>query len=133
VWRALKALGVASLRDGVYVVPKRPELADALAAQQRDITESGGTAYIFTLAGQSEREDADLRALFDRDAAYDVVAVAAEEVLPTLGKLKEVEARRVLRQLTRELAAIESIDYFIASGRGPREAGFGSTGSRAHG
>ncbi|HEV8310120.1 MAG TPA: chromate resistance protein, partial [Methylomirabilota bacterium] len=30
VWRALKATGAAVLRDGVYVLPERPDLEEVL-------------------------------------------------------------------------------------------------------
>ncbi|MDB5026580.1 MAG: hypothetical protein JWO66_269, partial [Candidatus Eremiobacteraeota bacterium] len=35
VWRALKALGVANLRDGAYALPDRPDLAAAFQALER--------------------------------------------------------------------------------------------------
>jgi DNA-binding transcriptional regulator PaaX len=31
VWRALKATGAGILRDGVYVLPERPDLEEVLA------------------------------------------------------------------------------------------------------
>jgi hypothetical protein len=116
-WRTLKALGAATLRDGVYVLPERPELADALAAQQLDIAGSGGSAFVFSLTGQSEGDDSALRALFNRDAGYGDLALSVEAELSKLTGRGEVEARRGLRRLCREAAAIEAIDYFGSPSR----------------
>jgi hypothetical protein len=33
VWRALKALGAGVIRDGVYLLPNRPEFKEPLQAQ----------------------------------------------------------------------------------------------------
>lgn len=116
-WRALKALGVGSLRDGVYALPDRPEFRDAFAAQQSDIADSGGTAYVLVAAGRTEGEDAALRALFDRSENYAAFIADAEAFAATVGEGTESEARRRLRQLARDHAAIESIDFFESPGR----------------
>jgi hypothetical protein len=116
-WRALKALGVGSLRDGVYVLPDRPEFREAFAAQQRDIAASGGTAYVLVAAGRTESEDAALRVLFDRGESYTAFTADAEAFAATVGDGVESEARRRLRQLARDHAAIEAIDFFESPGR----------------
>jgi len=116
-WRALKALGVGSLRDGVYALPDRPEFRDAFAAQQNDIAESGGTAYVLVAASRSESEDAALRLLFNRSDLYAAFIAEAEAWAPTIAEGNEIEARRRLRQFSRDLAAIEAIDFFESAGR----------------
>jgi hypothetical protein len=116
-WRALKALGVGSLRDGVYALPDRPEFREAFAAQQRDIVDSGGTAYILGAPPQSEGEDATLRSLFDRAEQYASFVADADAFVSAIGKMGEADARRRLRQLSREYSAIESIDFFDSPGR----------------
>ena len=48
IWRALKALGCAALRDGAYLLPASQVAAlDALAAEVRS---HGGTASVLCLA-----------------------------------------------------------------------------------
>lgn len=116
-WRALKALGVGSLRDGVYALPDRPEFRDAFAVQQSDIAASGGTAYVLLVAGRSASEDAALRMLFDRSEQYAAFIVEAEAFAATVAESSETKARRRLRQLSRDHAAIESTDFFESIGR----------------
>jgi hypothetical protein len=115
-WRALKALGVGSLRDGVYALPDRPEFRDAFAAQQSDIAESGGTAYILLAASPSESDDLALRLLFDRSDQFAAFSAEAEACALTIADGNESEARRRLRQFSRDLANIESIDFFESAG-----------------
>jgi hypothetical protein len=114
-WRALKALGAGSLRDGAYVLPARPDLAEALAAQQRDIIESGGTAYLLRIGGEP-RDDAALRSLFDRGEEYATLIAAAEQLASEIARRNESEARRGLRQLARDYASLEATDYFGSAG-----------------
>jgi hypothetical protein len=117
VWRTLKSLGVGSLRDGAYALPDRPELASAFASLERDVVGSGGTAYVLRIAGQSEDEDARLRALFDRSEEYAALIESAEDLIAKMAGRSESEARRAVRQLRREGATLESIDYFGSRGR----------------
>jgi hypothetical protein len=116
-WRALKALGAGSLRDGVYALPNRPEFREAFAAQQRDIADSGGTAYVLTAASQSEHEDAAVRSLFDRAEHYTAFIAEAEELATTIGKGTESDARRRLRQMSRDYDNIEVLDFFGSAGQ----------------
>ena len=46
VWRTLKATGAAVLRDGVYVLPERPNLEEVLAELAGEIGEAGGSAHV---------------------------------------------------------------------------------------
>ncbi|MDD5321273.1 MAG: chromate resistance protein, partial [Methylococcales bacterium] len=55
VWRALKALGCGVLRDGVYLLPYRPEFRQTLQLQGEDAIAGGGSAHILTL--DSENQD----------------------------------------------------------------------------
>jgi len=42
VWRAVKALGAAVLRDGVYLLPRSTATTDALRYQADEVTEAAG-------------------------------------------------------------------------------------------
>ena len=130
-WRALKALGVGSLRDGVYALPDRPEFREAFASQQRDIAESGGTAYLLVAASPSESEDLALRVLFDRGDQYAAFVAEAEAYAAVIDDGNESEARRRLRQFSRDLATIESIDFFESAGRDRARAVLNSLNSAA--
>jgi hypothetical protein len=125
----LKALGVGSLRDGVYVLPDRPEFREAFAAQQGDIAESGGTAHVLVGAGQSESEEVSLRALFDRTEQYSSLIREAEALAATIAEGSESDARRRLRQLSRHYDGIASGDFFESPGRDRARAVLSSLGS----
>lgn len=111
-WRALKALGVANLRDGAYAAPDRPELASAFQELERDVVGSGGSAYIFRIQGQTDDEDAKLCALFDRSEEYAELIGSAEALITKIGDQSEAEVRRAIRQLRRDTTALDAIDYF---------------------
>ena len=66
-WRALKALGAAVLRDGVYLLPHQPALRQALQAIAADVRSHDGSARL--LGVQPGLED-DFAALFDRSAEF---------------------------------------------------------------
>ncbi len=117
LWRSLKALGVANLRDGTYLLPERPELASAFRDIERDVVSSGGSAYVFQLNGDSEAQDRSLRELFDRSDEYAELARAAEELVATVADRTESDVRRAVRQLRRDIAAVDGIDYFGSPGR----------------
>lgn len=110
VWRALKTLGCAALRDGAYLLPQaQGPLFEPLAVEVR---EHGGTAWLFPLAPRNDAQREDLIALFDRSDAYarwhdEVTAVQAQ--LPALA---ETDARRRLRTVADALLALQRIDYY---------------------
>ncbi len=74
VWRSVKALGCATLRDGVYLLPDSADSAAVLDEVAGQAVEAGGSGEIYRLSGCDEaREDA-LRALFDRGEEYANIA-----------------------------------------------------------
>lgn len=50
VWRALKAQGCATLRDGVYLLPESPEHAAALEKVAEEALEAQGSAEVYRLS-----------------------------------------------------------------------------------
>ena len=112
VWRGLKGLGCATLRDGVYLLPDRPELANRYDAIIEDTLEAGGQAEVYRLAGRNEEQEAELCGLFDRSA--DFTALFAE-VDALLGKLRSEPAEglsRPIRALRRRFDELVVSDYF---------------------
>jgi hypothetical protein len=116
VWRNLQALGAGSLRDGVSVLPDRPEFADAFAAIRASVVASGGTAHVLPMSGATGA-DAEFRALFDRTEAYETLIATIERALNGLAQTTEADARRTLRQIVRDLGRIEASDFFASAGR----------------
>lgn len=109
VWRRLQAAGVGVLRDGVYVLPQRPDLAELLQGLAREVLEGHGMARVITVQDGSE-----FPGLFDRGDAYEKLlrkfGVAAR-ALPRTGGTRAMDK---VGRLRRELEAIAAIDYFPA-------------------
>jgi hypothetical protein len=111
LWRLLKGLGAAVLRDGVYLLPYREALQQALEEQVQGVHTLGGTAYVLTVTPATDI-DAQFRALFDRSADYATLLVTLAQTRASVTAVTETQARRLLQQVRREYEALEAIDYF---------------------
>lgn len=115
-WRALKALGAGTLRDGVYVMPASPAHEAGLSAVANDVLQAGGTAEIWTLLPRDDAQLARLHGLFDRATDYaDLVSACRELTADANLDLPAIERR--LKTLLRQAEQVRSIDFF------PGEAG----------
>jgi hypothetical protein len=112
IWRALKALGCGSLRDGVYVLPATEAHEESLQDLADDMIGQGGTAWLLPLKVRSVAEDAAFRTLFDRSEAYAQLAAALAAARQTLSTLSSQEINRQVRRLRKDYEAVRSIDYF---------------------
>lgn len=112
IWRALKALGCAALRDGAYLLPQGEQHRIALANLVDDATREEGNALLLTVQAQSDEEDRAYRSLFDRSADYADVLAAIAEARKGLGGATEQEINRMLRKLRRDFDTVRAIDYF---------------------
>ena len=101
LWRALKAQGAATLRDGVYLLPAQAACSAALLALADEVRAGAGSAEVLHIAASGAQDDA-FRRLFDRGADYGALVAAA-------GAAGD---ERSLRRLARELEALAAIDYF---------------------
>jgi hypothetical protein len=120
VWRALKSLGCAALRDGAYVLPAaQAGRLDALAAEVR---EHGGNASVLALAPRDEAQQAEIVAQFDRSEAYAQWRATALALQAELDALAETEARRRLRGVAEALQALRRIDYYPGPAAAQAEA-----------
>ncbi len=108
IWRALKALGAASLRDGVWLLPQRAELEPLLAAQVREADAAGGQAWLLRVADSAEHEGQFI-ALFDRSSDY---AGLDAELAELSNQTDDALLRRGLRQARKHLDGVIGIDYF---------------------
>lgn len=111
-WRQLKALGGASLRDGVYLLPWREDLQAALDALRSDLLAAAGSAYVLRQGPQEPALQEEWVALFERGEAYGEWRGELDRLLATLPALGGPEARRQLRQARKSLDAVIAIDYF---------------------
>jgi len=111
LWRLLKGLGAAVLRDGVYLLPYRETLRQALEEQVQGVQTLGGAAYVLAVEPVTAT-DVHFRALFDRSEEYAALLTTIAQWRATLAETTEAPARRVLQQVRREYEAIVAIDYF---------------------
>lgn len=120
VWRALKALGSASIRDGTYLLPH--EHAGLFDPLLEEVRANGGQASVMQLSPTDEAQGAELRALFDRSESYGEWRTDADTFAAGLAALGEVEARRRLRGIADALQALRQIDYYPGNAAGQAES-----------
>jgi hypothetical protein len=120
-WRALKAAGAGLLRDGVYVLPHCERSRQLFEEQAGEIRNAGGSAHLLTFTSESEAQQAELIALFDRSSDYGEVIGQLEAFKRELAKLTEPEARQRLAGVGREVASIVARDFFPGEPRNQME------------
>jgi hypothetical protein len=114
-WRALKAKGCTVLRDGIYLLPHTVEHEEALRELAVSIDEAGGTAHLLRAESRDATQEANFRALFDRNEDYAAFVTSLSAARKTLGGLSPVEVTRLLRRLRKDYEATRAIDYFPGS------------------
>jgi hypothetical protein len=123
VWRALKAAGAASLRDGVYLLPSSDSARRVFAEQVRELEAGGGGAHIIGFGSESREQHQELVAQFDRTQDYAGLLTSLKALAQALPKLVETQARRRLGALQREVAAVTAVDFFGGEAGRQAEAG----------
>jgi hypothetical protein len=119
VWRALKAAGAAVLRDGVYLLPGRPECADVFQPLAEEVRAQGGSAWCLEVSGGEIGEFAQL---FDRGELYAELGVAITASRRALGKTSPAESARLSRRHRKTWTQIGAIDFFPGGARAQAEA-----------
>jgi hypothetical protein len=122
IWRALKAAGAGSLRDGVYLLPKSNAATRVFSEQSRELEAGAGSAHVVTFTSDSPDQQAALLALFDRTGDYQEVLDHLSYLRRELLKIEEVEARRRLAALRRDVSAVAAVDFFGGEARSQVEA-----------
>jgi hypothetical protein len=111
-WRALKAMGCAVLRDGVYLLPSGEERSLVISELADEIVAAGGAATVIETVSRDRAQDELFVALFDRSGPYAEFGQELSAARKSLSRLSVTEANRLLRRLLREYEALRSIDYF---------------------
>jgi len=117
LWRALKASGSVSLRDGVYLLPASQSAHRAFDSQALEIQSGHGSAYILPIETESAAQHQAFQALFDRAIDYQEIMKRLSEFRRKLAKLNELTARRGLETLRRDMAQIVVSDFFPGASR----------------
>ncbi|MDP3226774.1 MAG: chromate resistance protein [Acidovorax sp.] len=110
IWRNLKALGCAALRDGAYLLPD--EHAGLLAPIAAEVREHGGTAMLLTMTATDDAQRLEIEALFDRTEAFTQWRNTATTLQTELPSITETEARRRMRGVVDALHGLHRIDYY---------------------
>ena len=110
LWRALKAVGAAALRDGVYLLPQAEGAAEALAAQADEVRAAGGEAWLLAAAPLDASEHTAWRQLFDRSAEYAELIDEVRSIDPSTWPSSQ--ATRRMQALWRRHAQIVQTDHF---------------------
>lgn len=113
VWRALKALGCAVLRDGVYLLPQRADFRQTLQLQAEDVIAGGGNAHVLSLNSENQEQQKLFEDLFDRSNEYaklvmDIQQAADSNFLPE----DIVKLQKQTHRLRKEFEAIALVDFF---------------------
>jgi hypothetical protein len=107
LWRAIKVLGCATLRDGVYLLPAREDTDASLRALADEVRAAKGSAEVLHIAA-SGTQDGGFRELFDRSASYGALIAAIRAATVD---------EKSLRRLTRDFSALAATDYFPGAAR----------------
>jgi hypothetical protein len=107
LWRAAKALGAATLRDGVYLLPSLESTSEALHALAADVCAADGSAEVLHIVAD-DMQDKVFRILFDRADDYAALIGATRKV---------AQDEKSLRKLMREFETLAAIDYFPGEAR----------------
>jgi len=119
VWRAVKALGCGVLRDGVYLLPHRPEFQKTLQVQADDVIAGGGSAHILTLDSESPDQQQVFENLFDRSAEYAKLVKAIQQTSDSnnLSADNLTKLQKQSHRLRKDFEAIVVQDFFPGPAR----------------
>jgi hypothetical protein len=112
VWRALKATGAGTLREGVYVLPATAPTAVALRELAKTIAEAGADAYLLELRARDDAQEQAFRALFDRSEHYAELMQSVKDARKGIEAANEAELHKTLRSLEQQLQQVQASDFF---------------------
>ena len=112
VWRALKATGAGTLREGVYVLPEHAPSAATLWELERTIADAGADAHMLVVQARDEAQERTFRALFDRSEQVAEFVQSLKEARGRIRKSTEAELHRSLRTLESQWHALQAIDFY---------------------
>lgn len=127
VWRALKAAGAGLLRDGVYVLPQTAASRRLFEEQAHEIRTVAGSAHILTFKSDSAEQRKLFVELFDRTTEYQELNTRLHACKKNLVKFTELDARRALAAIAREVAAAAATDFFPGKSQGQVQSALADT------
>jgi len=122
IWRTLKQLGCAALRDGAYLLPATPAHETAFRELAEECGREGGVAWTLSTLAEDQRDTEAFPLLFDRADDYAVLLRSWKETGRSLTRLKPSELSRVQKKLRRDYDALRAIDFFPTTASADAEA-----------
>jgi len=112
VWRALKSLGTAVLRDGVYLLPNRPAFLESLRALEKEVAAAGGSVQLLELDARDAQQQQEFEALFDRTADHEKLLGEIRDTRKKLSKMDAGAVSTAAGRLRREVENLVALDFF---------------------
>lgn len=112
VWRALKATGAGTLREGVYVLPEHAASAQTLWDLERTIVGAGAEAHILVVQARDAAQEKSFRALFDRTESFADFLQSVKGTRADIRTASEAQLHKALRSLEIQLQGLQAIDFF---------------------
>lgn len=119
IWRGLKGLGCAALRDGAWLLPETAATRQALEALANETHAEGGTAWLLKVDAD-ESQSAAFQGMFDRTAEYAVLLSDLTHVDPLAEKT--TVTHKTLKALRRRYETLVDQDYFPGTSKLEAEA-----------
>lgn len=115
--RTLESLGVAVMREGVYLLPDSADHRRALERLAQYVTQNAGYASVLRVTASAVDQHAQFRRLFDRTARYEELTKNILSLRGALGMVDASAISRVLHKQRRDLEAIAALDFFPTEAR----------------
>ena len=121
VLRTLESLGVAVMREGVYLLPDTPANRQSLHSLADYIARIHGAANVLQVSASSPAQEQAFVRLFDRSARYDNLVKTVESLRVGYGQSDPSAISRVVHKQRREFEAIVALDFFPNEARSRAE------------
>jgi hypothetical protein len=112
LWRSIKSLGCAALRDGAYLLPDTPSHAEALGDLAEQTNKEGGSACLVNVSARTMKDEEAFRALFDRSADFAELESRLMTAKRALAAQSASEIAKTVKRMRKELDAVQRIDFF---------------------
>jgi hypothetical protein len=119
IWRGLKSLGCAALRDGAWLLPETAATRQGLETLVDETRAAGGTAWLLRLDADTAQSVA-FSGMFDRTSAYAELLADLAHFDPLAENV--TTANKFLKVLRRRYETLVEQDYFPGTGQHEAEA-----------
>ena len=130
IWRALKSMGCAALRDGAYLLPASVEHEAALQELAGECMREGGSAWVMSVGPALAADATSYASFFDRSEDYALLVKGWKETTLTLSSLGAAELTRLQRRLRRDYDALRAVDFFPGDASAEAEAAWAEFSKR---